>query len=166
MGKKTIETIHTNYTKLPHCVLNRHLYFSGEIFSILHFTGYEQITTAFLPWLNINSTKGTLWTIIVLPFIPLRRFDNPISTCACLCIFLLNCSNFLTHWGHLFVNYLSIELASSSLAFGNGRYSSSSIGKNVQQRSWRHCAHLDHWLAIRNMTTCAFPETEYLCYGR
>ena len=61
-----------------------------RIFSTLHFTGYEQTTITFLPWLNINSTKGTMWISILLPFIPLGRFSYPISTCACLCILLLN----------------------------------------------------------------------------
>ena len=63
-----------------------------RIFSTLHFTGYEQTTITFLPWLNINSTKGTMWISILLPFIPLA------PACA---FFSSICHSFLAYWGPL-----------------------------------------------------------------
>ena len=97
-NNQTIETVHAKYTRLPHCVVNPHVHSSGEIFSILHSQDMSKQPHTFLPWLNISSTKGKMWTSIVLLPIPLRHFGYPISTCVCLCIFILNYSSFLGHW--------------------------------------------------------------------
>ena len=59
-NNQIIETVHANNTKLPHCVLNPHVHFSGEFFFIVALRGYEQTTTHILAMAEYKLHQGKI----------------------------------------------------------------------------------------------------------